>query len=141
MSTILSSRDYRLDAMYDICIWEKQEFVSLFDIKNSLENPKFTLYLGRKSCVLATPLFPFIIHENNLFKAFDEFEKDLIDKFQKNDVFYFFGSNFHNGNLEYFWEDEFGEQHEQVRVRRDNILSRKKWQFQERKEFYKSEDS
>ena len=142
LNTILSSRDYRMDALYDVCIWIKKEFVSIQNLQEALKNPKFTLYLGRKSCVIASPLFPNVIKENNIFNTFAKFETELKERFQEMDTSYFFGYNtLNNSFVEYLWEEESEELSEHIQTRRDEVLSRKKWQFRERKEFYKSEAS
>ena len=51
LNTILSSRDYRCDAVYTICLWAyASPPYPIATIKSHLDNPAFVLYLGRKSC-------------------------------------------------------------------------------------------
>ena len=65
---ILSSRDYRCDAVYSICLWSctASPPYPLTVLKQHLENPVFTLYLGRKSCPLALPLQPQVVLADSL---------------------------------------------------------------------------
>jgi CRISPR system Cascade subunit CasD len=68
--TILSYREYRLDAYYSISIEIKKPlFVSLQEIKNALTEPKFHLYLGRKSCPVNLPLCPHIVEADGHVNA------------------------------------------------------------------------
>jgi CRISPR system Cascade subunit CasD len=140
LNTILSSRDYRMDALYDIGIWKKKNSASLAEIQEKLNEPIFPLYLGRKSCVIASPLFASPVTGDDLFSAFTRYNDNLKERFSKEKVFYFFESEFLQSSfIEYIWEDESADKATEVRTRRDEVLSRKRWQFSERKEFYKSE--
>lgn len=81
LETILSSRDYREDGLWMVAIWLKPQNeqnsgqhdykIDLPALQQALERPKFTLYLGRKSCPLAMPLTPRIITTTNIKKALD----------------------------------------------------------------------
>lgn len=85
LETILSSRDYREDGLWVVAIWLKPEDeknarhhdydydykFDLLTLQQALERPKFTLYLGRKSCPLAMPLTPCIIIATNIKQALD----------------------------------------------------------------------
>lgn len=71
LNTILSSRDYRCDAYSIVSLWLMEALpYTLQDIIAALKTPKFTLYLGRKSCPLALPLQPHIVSANSLQAAF-----------------------------------------------------------------------
>ncbi len=139
LNTILSSRDYRMDSLYDVCIWKKKDSIDLENIQKNLNQPVFSLFLGRKSAVMASPLFPNLIKEKNLFLAFQDYEKKLKENFHNQNVEYFFeNKKLNSKSIEYIWEDEES-QFSEIRTRRDEVLSRKRWQFSERKEFYKME--
>lgn len=83
VETILSSRDYREDGLWVVAIWLKPDAqssklehnvdsqVDLQQLQHALKHPKFTLYLGRKSCPLSLPLSPQIIAANHLKAALD----------------------------------------------------------------------
>lgn len=80
VETILSSRDYREDGLWVVAIWLKPDAkdsklvehnVDLQQLQHALKHPKFTLYLGRKSCPLSLPLSPQIITASHLKMALD----------------------------------------------------------------------
>lgn len=79
VETILSSRDYREDGLWVVAIWLKQDtdksdFEYNFDLEQlqqALKYPKFTLYIGRKSCPLSLPLSPRVINASDLKVALD----------------------------------------------------------------------
>ena len=67
LNTVLSWRDYRCNPLYGVAIWGQ----GLSEIETALKTPVFTLYLGRKSCPLASPLWPRIISCESLEAAFE----------------------------------------------------------------------
>jgi CRISPR system Cascade subunit CasD len=128
LNTILSSRDYRSDAVYTVAISVSdgsphtvQEFTT------ALKKPVFTLYLGRKSCPLSLPLQPQVVSKATLREAFESacFGDEL-------------ASIIATGVASIYWEDnsESGLDRQQVITRRDAPRSRKRWQFSERRENY-----
>jgi CRISPR system Cascade subunit CasD len=138
--TILSSRDYRMDALYDISIWPRNDSIRIEEIQQKLNEPNFSLFLGRKSCVIASPLFASLVNGEDLFLAFAKYTDDLRNKFKEENIEYFFETIIQASSFnEYVWEDESKDKSTEMRTRRDGVLSRKRWQFSERKEFYKSE--
>lgn len=73
LGTLLSSREYRCDAVYIAAVWADQQAVpfSFDQLAEALKEPKYSLYLGRKSCPPATPLNPRIIRNASLKEALD----------------------------------------------------------------------
>ncbi|MFZ3115544.1 MAG: type I-E CRISPR-associated protein Cas5/CasD [Syntrophales bacterium] len=68
---ILTSRYYLVDFLATVLIWQRRETLPpLKDIVEALVCPRFSLYLGRKSCPLALPLEPNIISADSLSEAF-----------------------------------------------------------------------
>ncbi len=67
--TILSFREYRLDPYYIVAISIQDDFVSLEQIREAFYNPKFHLYLGRKSCPLNFPLSPVLVQAETIQDA------------------------------------------------------------------------
>lgn len=72
LNTVLSSRDYRSDGLWIVAVevtdngkWDIRQ------IQQALLKPKFTLYLGRKSCPLAAPLSPQLTSTDDLQAALD----------------------------------------------------------------------
>lgn len=72
LHTILSTRDYRQNAA---CLIALQAFVgaphALDALADALRSPRFVLYLGRKSCPPAAPLYPKVIDADSAAAAFE----------------------------------------------------------------------
>lgn len=51
-NTTITLRDYRMGALYGVAVWGG----ALVPVLDALKQPRFALYLGRKSCPLAAPL-------------------------------------------------------------------------------------
>lgn len=140
LNTILSQRDYRMDASYSIAIWagDGEPPWTVAEMSSALLRPRFTLYLGRKSCPPALPLQPRLIEAVTLRAAFDEFpcHDALQDGLEVNT----------SGAC--YWEaltrEEAGFSGNGLHMvynRRDQVLSRRRWQFAVREENYYSESS
>lgn len=134
LNTILSTRDYRQDALYTIALWVSRHDVafSLSELEAALKLPRFALYLGRKSCPPALQLSPRIVTADNLKRAFDQIPAidECLEPLKLPET------------VTYYWEgmdcvtagftDEGAVMTE---VRRDQPVSRTRWQFMEREEY------
>ena len=101
LGTILSSREYRSDALALIAIRALQNApYSLEAIQDKLLRPVFHLYLGRKSCPLAAPLDPQLLaNQANFFAGFKAYcHKPLLSS--SKDSYWLNLSN----NRHYYWE-------------------------------------
>jgi CRISPR system Cascade subunit CasD len=131
LNTMITSRDYRSDARYAIGIWVRDTETSpaeLSAMASALTNPKFHLYLGRKSCPLALPLMPQVISADSIPNALNVVRFDEMDVLKSFTV-----------GREYYWEgDDLQLKPLQVHTRRDQVLSRTRWQFSPRPENYAS---
>ncbi len=135
LKTILSTREYRCDSFYGVVIWKRESNASnysLLKLKEALERPKFALYLGRKSCVPAMPLFPQIVKTGSLAEALalasPREDKLLRPLFKES-----------RPHILAYWEEcpQLGEIQSIGRLtRRDDFLNRSRWQFGDRFEFY-----
>lgn len=133
LTAVLSSRDYYSDSLYTIAIWSKEEYSEacpypLELLEKKLNEPEFVLYLGRKSCPTALPVEAQIVNEENLKEALKkaEFKCEEFLKFLKKPR-----------QVRLFWEgEEDGLVPVHTVTRRDLTLSRKRWQFADRKEHY-----
>jgi CRISPR system Cascade subunit CasD len=133
LHTILSTREFRCDAVYAICIWLLPEArITLPEIQTALREPHFVLYLGRKSCPLAVPLDPQIIKESTSVEhavaQYSYRSDDLLKSLLQ-------------GRTTYrLYTDTIGiesnDSEHQRFIRRDQPLSRQRWQFGEREESY-----
>lgn len=54
-NTVITIRDYRCDVLIGVTLWGDGRW-TLGDLAGHLRRPQFPLYLGRKSCPLASPL-------------------------------------------------------------------------------------
>jgi CRISPR system Cascade subunit CasD len=129
LETILSYRDYRTDALFTIALWERSNPPYSFErLKEALEKPVFTLYLGRKSCPLGTPLEPQVVQAGTIREAIQKAEFKFLE------VEAIPGKQ----NPMLYWEknENAGLEPQQAFERRDIPLSRKRWQFDTRLEYY-----
>ncbi|MCD4845712.1 MAG: type I-E CRISPR-associated protein Cas5/CasD [Methanosarcinales archaeon] len=129
MKTILSTRDYYCDAVYSVCLWGKSDDVpySLDNLAQKLKEPELVLYLGRKSCPLAMPVDTKVVNGMNIQDAFSSMNSDnLLDGLQKDD------------SMRLYWEggQDAGVPALHTITRRDDPLSRRRWQFADRKEHF-----
>ncbi|MCL5974962.1 MAG: type I-E CRISPR-associated protein Cas5/CasD [Gammaproteobacteria bacterium] len=128
LNTILSTRDYRQDAACLVAVQTKPDSsLSLIDLAQSIQQPKFVLYLGRKSCPPSLPLWPQVIAAENALLAMEAYRVQLADK--SGEVItplerLVWGAGINAGVKEDL----------QV-VRKDRLLSRVHWQFGDRPEF------
>ncbi|MDE3269541.1 MAG: type I-E CRISPR-associated protein Cas5/CasD [Pseudomonadota bacterium] len=137
LNTILSQRDYHTDFFYKVALWQNgsDAAFSLEKIRQALTQPLFCLYLGRKSCPLGLPLCPRIATGQTLKSVFDSYDFDTqtagIVKLSK--------------THHYYWDDSLAVEHAGmqrtiVRSVRDQVRSRRRWQFAERSECHYLEE-
>ena len=130
LNTILSRRDYRVDALA-IALWARPEAShSLAELAARLHEPVFALYLGRKSCPPGLPLAAQVVTADNILDAIANAALPLPDDFARRLVP-------PNTRPALYW-DEDGDvgslQVEHTFTRRDAVYSRRRWQFQSRSE-------
>jgi CRISPR system Cascade subunit CasD len=133
LNTILSSRDYRCDAAYTVAVGLRNgSDLTLQLLADKLRKPEFILYLGRKSCPLALPLDPKIIQAMDFKEALNgtHLSVHLIPLLTE------------TSHIGVYWDDGITSGYEEdyihVITRRDAPLSRKRWQFTDRREHYAS---
>lgn len=131
LNTILSTREYYCDALYTICLWSRTNNppYSLEMLAQKLKEPEFVLYLGRKSCPLAMPTQAQVVSASNLKEAFVNVcfkDTELLFGLPK------------EKSIRLYWEsdDDTGLQAVHTITRRDTPISRRRWQFTDRKEHY-----
>lgn len=140
--TILSNRAYRCDALYQIALWKRQESsLSLDQAKEYFDRPNFTLCLGRKSCPVALPLQAHIVEAATLVDAYRAAEFISLQEFLR--IIGAKGVHLSKGDIvSLFWESEgdeavpSGVPAQETFFRRDAVLSRQRWQFEERREHH-----
>jgi len=127
LSTILSSRDYRCDAQYRVCVWPRgpESPYALSELQAALASPLFVPYLGRKSCPLSLPMNPVLIDAGDAggaLKTVYAEEKMRMPGLHR------------DRNIRVYWSagDYAGIPAGHSVQRRDEPYSRKPWQFMER---------
>lgn len=131
LNTILSSRDYRCDAIWVIAIsLINDKYYTLEKIQQALISPTYLLSLGRKSCPLALPMMPTLIETARLKDALDTIFP-VITHSDKSDHYWF---NY-DGWVTYYWEqDKEAISGDNIMIFRpwDEPINRKHWQFRQR---------
>lgn len=134
LNTILSTRDYYCDGLYTVILSSRTDNppYSLEMLGRSLKEPSFSMYLGRKSCPLALPLDPLLISATDMIEALKNTEfKDEV----------FIRKLIDDGACRLYWDDsEENIPYQHTVSRRDGLLSRKRWQFSDRREYYSMVD-
>lgn len=142
LNTVLSRREYRQDAFYGVALWVRPGAPRpLGVLEESLRAPVFPLYLGRKACPPALPLDPRVVEAESLEAALNSTSLAAV-----------------LGRLERAWRegpphswlreaqdacpvllwDADGETRrpaEESYLRRDEPVSRRRWQFAVRTEY------
>ena len=136
LNTVLSTREWRADALFTACLWPRNGgAVRLGDLANALRQPRFVLYLGRKSAPLGLPLAPAIVEAATLLEAFEGRQAAT----EEEKVLARIGSSTHAPKQIAFDADVEAEligdsaEFRQER-RRDSVVDRVRWQFAERLE-------
>ena len=140
--TILSQRDYRVEAAWTCLLWPREDApYSLPELVDAMKRPRLTLYLGRKSCPPALPLNPRIVRAASLKSAFAAYAPDMRIQALVREEHHKRKSSKHR----YFWEEPlpagmktgFSDREKLwVAPRRDLPLSRQRWQFAVRDEHH-----
>lgn len=129
LNTILSTRDYRQDAACLVAVQTKTDSAfSLVDLAQAINQPKFVLYLGRKTCPPSLPLWPQVITAESALQAMEAYRVQLAET--SGEVI---------APLERLvWGAGInaGVQEDLQVVRKDRLLSRAHWQFGDRPEFF-----
>ena len=157
LNTILSQRDYHTDFGYKVALWQNgsEGDFSLQKIKQALIHPHYCLYLGRKSCPLSLPLYPSIEAGQTLKSAFDNYVFDAqiaksvkaanLPRYWSDTVVEAQSGTQSKTMRHYYWDsslaiEQAGMQQTMVRASRDQVRSRKRWQFVERSECHYLEE-
>lgn len=130
LNTILSTRDYLLDAVHIACLWAKSEAgYSLEALRTALEQPCFSLCLGRRACPPAIPLQPQIVQADTIKAAFAAAKFHCEPAFED--------SMNRQKPADYYWEEftENGFSGFQSVRRRDRLVHRGRRQFGDRLEY------
>jgi CRISPR system Cascade subunit CasD len=132
LNTILSTRDYRQEAVSLICLWARTDPArwTLDVLRAALDEPRFVLYLGRKACPPALPLKPQIVEADDIHAALT-LAAPWLDKLAAQ-----LGHRTPLILRRVAWEDgaQPGYQATFSVPRKDDVRSRRRWQFGDRLE-------
>ncbi|MDB5751819.1 MAG: CRISPR-associated protein Cas5e family [Ramlibacter sp.] len=141
LSTILSTRDYRQNAGSLVAMQSRSGGTpphTLADLASALRHPKFTLYLGRKTCAPGAPLWPQVIEAESAQAGFAAYAV-LFEAARRAAA-----DNRGRQPLEPLprvsriaFDDhiEAGVPHDLSTRRKDRLIRRKGWQFADRTEY------
>lgn len=65
-NAVITRRDYRMDCVFAVALWGGKDPEALV---KALQSPRFTPYLGRKSCPLAAPMAPRLVQADGVAQA------------------------------------------------------------------------
>lgn len=130
LHTILSKRDYRIDAIAIGVIWARiSPPYSLSKLAEALRYPVYVPYLGRKSCPLALPMEAQVVEADTICAALEQAKFINIEELHHLPE---------SGQPALYWEEgtDSGIQPQHTFERRDMPLSRQRWQFDVRQEYH-----
>ncbi|WP_026611751.1 type I-E CRISPR-associated protein Cas5/CasD [Methylocaldum szegediense] len=137
--TVLSTRDYRGDTLYTVCLAENPgSRYSLETLAEHLNRPRLPLYLGRKSCPLAFPLSPRCISAQTFEEALTRYDAEQTEAQRKylETLRHALGAG--NSECDFYWETGMTDSKPLHTVPRQDLpLSRRRWQFGKRNEHYR----
>jgi len=140
LGTQLSQRQYRVDAVFAVALWVREEDStwSLERIQEALVRPVFVPYAGRRSAAIAMPFQPRLVEADDPVAALrgvqfplDEELGALLDPKRRGPV--------QTVQRIYRWErqtkgKEWNVTPDRTEARRDQVVSRTRWQFNQRDE-------
>jgi CRISPR system Cascade subunit CasD len=131
--TILTRRDYRTDIAFTLALWARGGAApwTLDDIAEALNRPRFTPFLGRKSCPLGLPMAPLIITAETVREAFEARDAEAC-AIEREALVRPGGGTLWSDRIER--EPALGLTVSRTEVRRDEPISRARWQFGLREE-------
>lgn len=141
LNTILSTRDYRQDAAALVAVQSMAGApYSLPQLAEAIKRPKFTMYLGRKSCPVAVPLHPVVLTASGVKAAFADYQQLLAALWRER-----LPKHAESAGLpvqKIAWSDAFGTDdlttigllRDLSITRKDAVITRRGWQFADRTE-------
>jgi CRISPR system Cascade subunit CasD len=132
LGTILSYREYRSDCIFSIALWPRISPLrfSLDALAGALREPIFAPYAGRKACPLMLPMYPLVVEADDVREAFTQ--RDATCERQR--AFLRRHGLLATPYMLALDGDAGGIMQGRRERRRDQILSRNRWQFMLRDE-------
>lgn len=131
LGTIVSLREYRVDAHVVVVLWVREEtgktpICPLVAIADTLRRPSYTLYFGRKCCPLGRPPAPEVLQAATLGEAlvaYDQIEAERQGRSPRRIDGVLYADPDARRWLGADWRED------RIVRRRDEIVSRRRWQF------------
>lgn len=137
LNTVLSVREWRIDALYTIALWERPDAaIGVEAIRAALLRPRFALYAGRKAGPLGLPLAPRLVEAPSLLSAFTSDplppeRRQVIDGIAQR----LRGpAALTAGEIAFDLDGDGVPQPRRIEIRRDRLAARARFHFQERAE-------
>lgn len=130
LKAMLSTREYLCDSIFDVAL--QGEMSLLNPIHESLLNPKFTLYLGRKSCPIGLPLGPKLWEAEDFMQAIEGYHQDIFSQWPEQSSYpleHILRAS--SQEVQYQWEPAMMAGSQKI-TRYDKCVSREKWLFVKR---------
>ena len=143
INTVLSSREWRSDACFTVALWERSGGnADLDEIAAVMRQPRFALYLGRKSAPLGLPLAPELVEAANFMDALALRRSAVVAEDDRETpgaveawTLSMLGGDPAAGQEVAFDADAPGApEGGRLERRRDGVASRARWQFRDRDE-------
>jgi CRISPR system Cascade subunit CasD len=138
LGAILSKRDYRQQVAYLIAVKAQDGAPHpLAMLQQALQQPRFVLYLGRKSCPPSAPLAPQLVQADSVRLAFDTYLRDLTGRIEATQNRWGRASLPPPSAIDALaWDDamvaDMGVEPDLSVTRKDRVLRRRGWQFGDR---------
>ena len=79
LNTSITQRDYRTGVHHAVAAWDPDGANDLDAIAGAMRRPRFTPYLGRKSCPLSRPMAPIVVEAPNPLAALRSLPEALLE--------------------------------------------------------------
>lgn len=138
LNTILSTREYRCNGYWKVAVCHNGGPWSLEALANALNRPHYPLYLGRKACPPAAPLWPQLVSAGGIREALATPFPALTDLGEERESRLLGWRE----EVAYAWEEGSGDLDMQetrcpeTRYPQDQPLHRGRWQFTTRPEYW-----
>lgn len=138
--TMTGKREFVEDGMWRVFLAPRHGATHrLEDLAEALRKPRFELYLGRRSCPLALPPDPHVLSAAGLTQALESFALWDAAWFE-NDWRLNWLKRYKTDAFTLYWDEGFpgAPEPEGYHIVRDAPLSRLRWQYATRREYFKT---
>lgn len=141
LGTVISRRDYWTDAAFTVLLWPNGGLAFAPQaIVSALNRPVYAPYAGRRSCPLSSPVAARVIAADTIPEAFGRYDAEFGEQLKKGGLAASPFKAASSSKNEIAYDAAFdaaqlgGLSHGRIEVRRDQLISRQRWQFGLREE-------